>query len=246
METALQRIGLTKNEVKIYLTILKAGPILAGEITNRSGIHRRNVYDSIERLKEKKLVGFVIKDNKKYFQINHPNKFLDLLEEKKSNIKNQEDVIKSLLPQLISLKNVSEVKNRITVFEGKKGLITILEDVIQTGQENCVLVTTKVPNYLQAYLKKFHKKRIKVKVFDKIILNNQELKRAQALNKMPHTESRVLSKTHDSPLALNIYDNKIGLLIFSEQPIGILIEDKQVASSFRKHFSSLWDMAETV
>ena len=92
----MQKIGLTKNEVQIYLTILKAGPILAGEITQRSGIHRRNVYDALERLKEKKLVSFIIKDNKKYFQINHPNKFLDLLEEKKSSIKNQEETIKAI------------------------------------------------------------------------------------------------------------------------------------------------------
>ena len=32
---------------------MKLGNALAGEITSHSGIHRRNVYDSIERLIEK-------------------------------------------------------------------------------------------------------------------------------------------------------------------------------------------------
>ncbi len=57
---------------------------------------------------------------------------------------------------------------------------------------------------------------------------------------------KVLSKKFDSPLALNVYADKVGMLIFSDQPIGILIEDKQVAESFKKYFSLLWGMAEEI
>ena len=67
-EEILEEFGLTKNEVKIYLTLLKMGRALAGEITEKSGIHRRNVYDSIERLMKKGLVSFIIQNNRKYFR----------------------------------------------------------------------------------------------------------------------------------------------------------------------------------
>ena len=50
MQGVLKEFNLTDNEVKIYLTLLDLGSALAGEITTKTGIHRRNVYDSIDDL----------------------------------------------------------------------------------------------------------------------------------------------------------------------------------------------------
>ena len=62
-EELLAEFGLTRNEIRVYLTLLKMGSALAGEITEKTGIHRRNIYDSLERLQEKGLVSFVIINN---------------------------------------------------------------------------------------------------------------------------------------------------------------------------------------
>ena len=56
----LSELGLTQNEIKIYLALLDIGESLAGTIAENSGIHRRNVYDSLERLIKK---GFVSKNH---------------------------------------------------------------------------------------------------------------------------------------------------------------------------------------
>lgn len=52
----LQQLGLAKNEARIYQTLLQRGEMAVGEIANKSGVHRRNVYDSLNRLVEKGLV----------------------------------------------------------------------------------------------------------------------------------------------------------------------------------------------
>jgi len=36
------------------------------------------------------------------------------------------------------------------------------------------------------------------------------------------------------------------MLILTEDPIGILIEDEQVANSYRKYFKLMWEMAKEV
>ena len=73
MDTSvLWNLGLTKNEIKIYLTLLDEGSSTAGIITEKTGIHRRNVYDSIERLIEKGIVGYIVVKGRKHFEAVDP------------------------------------------------------------------------------------------------------------------------------------------------------------------------------
>jgi len=44
--TELEKIGLSPNEAKCYLALLKEGSASANEISRRSGIHRVSVYDA--------------------------------------------------------------------------------------------------------------------------------------------------------------------------------------------------------
>ena len=50
----------------------------------------------------------------------------------------------------------------------------------------------------------------------------------------------------DSPIAINVYGEKVGILILSGNLIAILIEDKTVAESFKKYFKLMWGMAEKI
>ena len=51
METdILARIGLTQNEIKIYLRLLEMGSVPAGRLIKGVGLHRTVVYDTLERL----------------------------------------------------------------------------------------------------------------------------------------------------------------------------------------------------
>ncbi|RLE45719.1 MAG: TrmB family transcriptional regulator, partial [Candidatus Methanomethylicota archaeon] len=40
MEQVLREMGLSKNEIKVYLTLLKLGSANVGDITKKSGVHR--------------------------------------------------------------------------------------------------------------------------------------------------------------------------------------------------------------
>jgi len=52
---ALAKLGLTKNEIKAYLTLLDLGAVSAGKISKISEIHRRPTYDALTRLLDKGL-----------------------------------------------------------------------------------------------------------------------------------------------------------------------------------------------
>ena len=63
-ESILLKIGLTGNESKIYMILLEMGEAIASDLAKKTDISRPHVYDSINRLMEKGLCSYVIKNNK--------------------------------------------------------------------------------------------------------------------------------------------------------------------------------------
>tara|TARA_Y100000296_G_scaffold84834_1_gene119224 strand:+ start:10164 stop:10352 length:189 start_codon:yes stop_codon:yes gene_type:complete len=52
----LESIGFSKNEISIYLDLIRIGKSFAGDISKRTEIHRSNTYDILEKLLEKGIV----------------------------------------------------------------------------------------------------------------------------------------------------------------------------------------------
>ena len=84
---ALENAGLKSNEAKIYITLLENGISLVSDLYKKIAVHRRNIYDALEKLQEKGLVTVVIKKGKKHFEAVNPEKLLDYLQEKEEGIK---------------------------------------------------------------------------------------------------------------------------------------------------------------
>ena len=82
MLSELKQAGLTENESKIYLSLVDHGPNLAGRISRLTGLHRRTVYDVTEMLIKKGLIGYILKNNRRYFEASNPNRILEILQEK--------------------------------------------------------------------------------------------------------------------------------------------------------------------
>src|SRR3989338_647839 len=57
----LTEIGLTQKESEVYLALVELGSSSASNIIQKTGFHRAVVYDLLERLIEKGLVGHVVK-----------------------------------------------------------------------------------------------------------------------------------------------------------------------------------------
>ena len=75
----LKSAGLTDNESKIYLALIDLGPSLAGQISRKTGMYRRSVYDTIEMLIEKGLVSYILQNNRKIFQAANPERLLQII-----------------------------------------------------------------------------------------------------------------------------------------------------------------------
>lgn len=234
MEKQLQQLGLSKNESKIYLALVENGSLLAGAISRKTGIHRRSVYDSVERLIEKGLVSYILKNNKKYFEAVNPTKLLSLLDEKRN-------IISELLPVLESQFNSKKEKQETLFFRGKQALKSIFEDQLKEGKEIFILgASANAYDVLKYYFKFYDLQRQRRGINAKIIF---DFSARGKIKKIPNAEIRYLPKDFSSPAATNIYGDKVAIILWSENPIAILIHQKEIADSYRNYFNLLWKSA---
>jgi sugar-specific transcriptional regulator TrmB len=243
MEKALEEIGFSKNESKVYLTLLKLGPSSAGAIAEKSTVYRTNVYEALQRLIEKGLVSYVFRGHQKIFQSEDPSKILNIIKEK-------EESFKKILPQLNLNKKLSKNKEKVTMYEGANGIKAIMWDILkekEEGNDFNEVLTFGIPKDIvirvRIFIKQYHQKRIKLKLYQKHLYDENAQKRIAFLNKMPYTEAAYLPNAFNSPATTVIYGNKIGFFIWSEPIMSILIESRRMAEMYRKYFYILYSVA---
>ena len=230
--TFLQELGLTKSESKVYLALVDNGPSKAGLLTRKTGIHRRNVYDSIEMLIQKGLVSYIKENNVRIYSAVEPNRLLEILKEK-------EDNIKSILPELEQKYNFIQAKRGTDFFRGKQALKSIFDDQLKEGKE--ILLLGACPfakDIVKYYFQKYDKERVRKKIKVKAIFSGK------IDYKIPLSEIKYLATQFNSPTATNIYGDKVAIILWTEEPFAILIHQKEIADSYREYFNLLWKAAK--
>jgi len=212
--------GLTKNEASVYVTLLKLGSASVEDISKNCKLHRRSIYDTIERLTIKGLVGKITKNNRKYFTAAHPNNLLNDLKQKQTSIT-------KLLPKLIQLSDCCDDKPDVSVYDGVEGIKLIFDDILSTGEPNSA-ISTFVPKKFSSLTMNWHRRRIKANVKNRILFNYEENGRAKELTSMANTEVRLLPKEYNPRTSINVYGNKVGMIIWydEDKPISIIIKMK--------------------
>lgn len=238
MEKDLEEIGFSKNESKVYLTLLDLGSSPAGLIAEKSRVYRTNVYESLKRLIEKGLVSYIYKGKQKYFQAEDPHKILEIL-------KNKQESFKKILP-LLSINNSDKNKEKVSIFEGLNGIKAILDDIIKEKEEKnnfdevvAFGISKDVPFILGSLANQYIKKRIELKLHQKYLYDENAQRRIAFLNKQPYTSAAYLPNTLNSPATTTIYGNKVTFWIWSDPILAILIESKRMADTYKKYFEIL-------
>ncbi|MFH1439758.1 MAG: helix-turn-helix domain-containing protein [Candidatus Woesearchaeota archaeon] len=241
----LRKIGLTENEIKIYLNLLKIGSSTAYEIGKQTGIYRVHVYDKLEQLMDKGLVTHIYMGAKKYFQATHPSKIKQYIEDKKKRLEIQEQEIDSILPELEAMTKIPKEDTFVEVFKGKEGLKYFLKDIIKTKQE--VLITgiddqkyqDAIPIFMKQYFRDIKKNKIKERVITMkklgVFLFEEEL--------APTTNYRFLEEKQFNPTNTFVYGNKVVIVTWGAPVTAVMIKNKSIAKTYTNHFEQLWNIA---
>lgn len=234
----LEDIGLTRNQATVYMSLLKLGSATAQQVIKESGLHRSPVYDSLDKLQEQGLVSSVVKDFKQYFQAVSPEKLCAVIDEKKAAL------IQSL-PTLKALEGVKKEEIEGSIYKGKEGLKAIHAEMLKLGKGEEILVLGAkgyIYTELEYFIPHFEKSRIKKGIHWKLLWDDAAAKRRGLEREL--MEGRVLQKGFASKGVVNIFGSKVATVLWKEKyPSAFVIENKDIADSFRKWFWLLWKTA---
>ncbi|MCK4590004.1 MAG: hypothetical protein KAT77_06170 [Nanoarchaeota archaeon] len=250
MNKILGEIGLTKTEIKIYLTLLKLGQSTTTNIIKKAGIHASKVYEFLDRLIQKGLVSYVIKANKKYFQATEPEALIEFIKEKRRKLDGQEKEIKGLLPELAELqKEAKKERVEANIYEGLKGIKSVYEKILKTlkpGQRQYIIGAPRIANEkVEGFLLDWHKRRIKKGIKCKYIYDANVKDYGKIREKMKFTEVKYLPPKMISPVWIEIFEDHIATgYISKETTMFFLIKNKEIAKTYLDYFSLMWKIAK--
>nr|MCK4929974.1 winged helix-turn-helix transcriptional regulator [Nanoarchaeota archaeon] len=165
-EAELKELGLTDNEIKIYLALLQHGTLNPTKLAEKTGLHRSYVYDTLERLLERGIVNTVLVNNKKNYQAVDPKVLREIFELKLRHLDN-------ILPKLNDLFKSVKEETRIELHRGKRVYKTLIKDLVANLKKNDTvyllgvdesILETVEPIYLKQYFTIIKEKNIKEKI----------------------------------------------------------------------------------
>jgi sugar-specific transcriptional regulator TrmB len=249
-EKTLVNLGLTHEQVKIYLFLLNNGISNAKNIALKTGLGRPLVYKVLDQLKALKLVDFRENIGKiTLFQPNHPSILKSYIQEKKSQLDNSIKIFDKHYGLLASKFNVLTGKPNIIFMEGLNGLQEMYDDILNEGQ-NIRLIRSlldhkdpKVASILRTHIDKQAKKGIKVDMVGppRYELTTEEMRKKDEARLVTR---KVMPENFLIPSQVIIYGNKVAITDFKGEIITTIIENPDVRETFEKMFDFMFQNAK--
>lgn len=135
----------------------------------------------------------------------------------------------------------------VTSFTGIDGIKQLLEELLKAGgAEHHTFGSAKQSLMLgDDFWTDYHNRRAKLGIKAKLIFN-ESLKDWTDRNKYPKAEYKFIKKKFEPLTETIIRNDKIGIIIWSEVPIGVLIDNKVAAESYDKFWKIMWESNMTM
>jgi sugar-specific transcriptional regulator TrmB len=229
----LKNIGLSDSEAIIYITLIKNGSSSISEISQISGLHRTNIYDSIEKLKEKGFVTYLQEENKQICKAVNPEIILDYLKEKESKMTDT-------INELNRLRNYIKEKVSVEIFKGKQGMRSALRDILNTKKEVIGYnVSGQLRKYMPEFAEYYFREQTKYKILHKFIYISGTPK-----PKSKFYEIKYVTKEYVGTTITLCYEDVILNLIWEPEIVAIKTKSKELTEDYKKHFELLWKIAK--
>ena len=234
----LREYGLSEKEIGVYLELLPLGTVNIQEISKRLHYPRTTVYNTLNYLVNKGLVSKIIIKGVTNFTAIEPDKFLDKLEEKK-------ELLQKILPNLKDLQNNKKSSSNVQIYEGFKGVFTILSDVFKIKQQTYYFGAYKKSLEILKHLPdQARLMRIQRNIPAQIVIDPVDEPTFHTDKYRKLTSMRFLPSLVDFPAMIFIYGNKVGMFTIKGDLIGMIIENKEFSLAMKIIFDLYWKMGK--
>lgn len=242
LELVIRSIGLEPHEAKLYIAGLKLGAGPASSYAKATKFNRVTTYNHLEDLVKRGVFSAIKKERGKWYEPINPESLS--IEARK----NAESLERSL-PDLKALMGNHHRTPRVRYYEGVEGIRKVYEDTLTAESELLNFANSEiVREFWKEYDLEYVKQRVKKGIYLKGIAPDDKIgRKVHGQDKKNLREIRLVS-VKDFPITneINIYDNKVAIVSFSEEEselFGVIIESREVAETQKQIFTMAWRYA---
>ncbi|MCC7543576.1 hypothetical protein IT415_02610 [bacterium] len=248
-EDTLIQLGLNQAQAKIYLLLIQNGLMTPPKIAELAQESRTNAYTVLDKLEELGLVKRTRSGKKLAYEPENPVALERLMEKRRKEVHQAEQRVKESMPALLNYFYTYQNRPGVRYFEGKDGIMELYLDQLRTKQDIYFIRSDGDINLLgpKIYdiINKRHELGLKV--------HGIEAAEADVIKYARENDQRLGREmawyppnTYDEPVNIYTYGNKVAIISYAEETIGVLIESPQIAAAFKQLHAIVKVGAETL
>lgn len=233
----LQALGLTKNEISLYLATLQIGPAPISRLASKAGVKRPTAYNHLDDLINKGLVHQVVKGKRKLYATHPPEQLLEVLEQ-------QRHQVAQALPYLNSLYHTTPKQPRVMFYEGKAALVRAYREIWSTPQT--IYTAFSPERYFQVFTPEDNEEFYKLLMQNGGQINDLVERSAKAEEFMKHSYRKGSGQAKFLPestkLAVDfLATTKVVALVSLRNQTATVIDDPDIAAAHVALFKTIWN-----
>lgn len=231
----LVEAGLTEAQAAAYTFLVKNSPISPPRLAEIINESRTNTYKVLEQLEELGLAQKDESDKKIKYWAKNPSALLQKVKEDQQQAELSAKKLESSLPSLLNDFMKHNEQPGVRFFQGKEGIKEIYEDVLNTCSDVAVIRSPQDNKFLsEIYYDEYQEKRAKLGIKTQIITS--KIKTKQRDLELGKTRTIISAGLYSAPVEYDIYGDKVAILSFDKEAIGMIIESPQIAKSMKQLF----------
>jgi len=242
-----EELGLSTEEISVYLSVLELGFQPASVIAKNAGLKRGQTYNKLSNLIKKGIVQEFVKNKIRYFTTGSPKVLQSFVERKEDKLKITKQKLLQIVPILEKIGNPLLSQPKVRFFQGVDGIKEIYEDTIRIKNQNIyavgdfdhifpVVKDKELNDWIWDYATRRAKKEVDyIGIINKSKLSDQAFKRRKSQKR----KMKMLNNVY-LPVEINIYGDKVAIMSSSKDMVGIIIEDAPIAVTLRNFHQAVW------
>lgn len=238
----LRKAGLTESQAKGYLALIEHGQLSPVELAAKTSESRTNGYQICEKLEKLGLA--TKKDARKSLYVpENPTKLRHLIVAQQKQLKNTNDELSGLLPQLLSSYRLVSDKPGVLYLEGVESLQTIYDDIIRTGQTLRIFPSAKDRDdpEIAAMIDKQIARQRAAGIKTETLIRPEMIGEFSALNDELFEARTGVFTGLDAQIM--VYGPNVTISTFTDGFVTTIITNQTIADTFMQLFQGQWNLA---
>lgn len=249
IQNSLVSAGVSKRAAAVYVASLQLGQATMTDIAKAANQKRSTTYLLVDELLMRGFMSSAKKGKKMYYMPEHPQRILQTL-------RNREREFEKLMPDLEALYYNPSDKPRIRVYEGLEAMMGVYNEMymhIQDKGEALFLTAIgdlmdNIPNAIHGFFDLIRESNAAYRIRE-LNMGDERCKKYMKETASFRGKNHLVRSLDPIKFPFFntdtlIFENKVCIFSFKKDIFTIVIENRQIADTYRALFNAAWEVGE--